>query len=75
MRGFLEVFPGLHMTEPMTELLEMVEVEKVSMTRDRSLLRVYLISSRLIHRKSIMDLEKGIRDQLFPGKRISRQGS
>ena len=70
MRGFLEVFPGLHMTEPMTELLEMVEVEKVSMTRDRSLLRVYLISSRLIHRKSIMDLEKGIRDQLFPGKRL-----
>ena len=56
MRGFLEVFPGLHMTEPMTELLEMVEVEKVSMTRDRSVLRVYLISSRVIHRNRIMDL-------------------
>ena len=70
MKGFLEVFPGLHMTEQMTELLGMVKVEKVSMNRDRSLLRVFTVSPRLIHRKNIMDLEKGIRDQLFPGKRL-----
>ena len=70
MKGFLEVFPGLHMTEQMTELLKLVEVEKVSMSRDRSSIRVYIVSPRLIHKKNIMDLERGIRDQLFPGKRL-----
>ncbi len=66
MKGFLEVFPGLHMTE----LLGLVEVEKVSMNRDRSSLRVFIVSPRLIHKKNIMDLERGIRDQLFAGKKL-----
>ena len=70
MKGFLEVFPGLHMTEHMTELLGLVEVEKVSMNRDRSSLRVFIVSPRLIHKKNIMDLERGIRDQLFAGKKL-----
>lgn len=70
MKGFLEVFPGLHMTEQMTELMGLVEVEKVSMSRDRSSIRISVVSPRLIHRKNIMDLERGIRDQLFPGKRL-----
>ena len=70
MKGFLEVFPGLHMTEQMQELLSLVSVERVSMPRDRSSLRIYLTSPRLIHKKNIWDLEKGIRDQLFPGKKI-----
>ncbi len=70
MKGFLEVFPGLHMTEQMTELLSLVEVERVSMTRDRSLIRVYLLSPRLIHKKNIYDLERGMRDQLFAGKQV-----
>ncbi|MDO4267686.1 MAG: PolC-type DNA polymerase III [Eubacteriales bacterium] len=70
MKAFLEVFPGLHMTEQMQELLNLVEVERVSMTRDRSSIRVFLTSPRLIHKKNIWDLERGIRDQLFPGKQI-----
>ncbi len=70
MKGFLEVFPGLHLAEQMKELLGLAEVEKVSMSRDRSSIRVFIISPRLIHKKNIYDLEKGIHDQLFPGKRI-----
>lgn len=70
MKTFLEVFPGLRLAEQMQELLGLVEVEKVSMSRDRSSIRIYFVSPRLIHKKNIMDLEKGIRDQLFPGKRI-----
>ena len=58
------------MTEQMTELMGLVEVEKVSMSRDRSSIRISVVSPRLIHRKNIMDLERGIRDQLFPGKRL-----
>ena len=70
MKAFIEVFPDLHMTGQMQELLNLVEVEKVSMTRDRSSIRVSIISPRLIHKKNIMDLEKGIRDQLFPRKQV-----
>ena len=70
MKAFLEVFPGLHITDQMRELLNLVEVERVSMSRDRSSIRVYIVSPRLIHKKNIWDLEKGIRDQLFPGKKI-----
>ena len=70
MKEFLEVFPGLHMTDQMKELMGMVKVDRVSMTRDRRLIRVYIESPRLIHRKNIMDLERGIADQLFYGKQV-----
>ena len=40
-------------------------------TRDRSSIRVYMVSPRLIHKKMILELERGIRDQLFPGKQLT----
>ncbi|MEY8337181.1 PolC-type DNA polymerase III [Lachnospiraceae bacterium 62-35] len=70
-KKFLEVFPDLHMTDEMKGLMSMVEVEKVSASRDRSALRVYIVSSRLIHKKNIYALEIGIQEQLFPGKRLT----
>ncbi|GAA6480047.1 DNA polymerase III subunit alpha [Enterocloster aldenensis] len=68
---FLEVFPTLNIAEPLKELLGLVQVEKVTTTRDRSSIRVYLKSPRLIHKQNIYDLEKGIKDQLFPDKQVS----
>ena len=59
------------MTEQMRELLNLVEVERVSMTRDRSSVRVFIVSPRLIDKRNIWDLERGICEQLFPGKRIT----
>ena len=70
-KKFLDVFPDLNMTDEMRGVLSMVEVEKVSAPRDRSALRIYIISPRLIHKKNIYDLERGIRDQLFPGKKLA----
>ncbi len=70
-KGFLEVFPGLHITDELRELLNLVEVEKVASNRDRSSIRVYLISPRLIHKQNIYALEKGIKDQLFPSKQLT----
>lgn len=58
------------MTDQMQELLTLVSVDRVSMTRDRSSLRVYIISPRLIDKRNIWSLEKEIREQLFPGKQI-----
>ena len=68
---FLEVFPTLNIAEPLKELLGLVQVEKVTTTRDRSSIRIYLKSPRLIHKQNIYDLEKGIKDQLFPDKQVS----
>ena len=48
MKEFLDVFPGLHMTDQMQELLSLVGVERVSMPRDRSSLRIYLNSPRSV---------------------------
>ena len=59
------------MTTEMEELLKLVDVERVSSTRDRSSIRIYIVSQRLIHKKNIYDLEKGIREQLFPGKKLT----
>lgn len=70
-KRFLEVFPNLHITEELRELLNLVEVEKVTSTRDRSSIRVYLLSPRLIHKQNIYGLEKGIKEQLFPSKQLS----
>ena len=47
--GFLDVFPGLNIAEELKELLKLVEVVKVTATRDRSSIRVYIESPRLIH--------------------------
>lgn len=70
-KNFLDVFPSLHITEELRELLNLVEVEKVTLGRDRSSIRIYLMSPRLIHKQNIYGLEKGIKDQLFPSKRIT----
>lgn len=70
-KTFLDVFPDLHIAEDLKELLNLVEVERVTSNRDRSSVRIYIVSPRLIHKKTIFDLEKGIRDQLFPGKQLT----
>ena len=56
-KPFLEVFPGLHIADELKELLKLVVVEKVTMTKDRSSIRVYIRSPRLIHKKNIYALE------------------
>ncbi|MCU6798977.1 PolC-type DNA polymerase III [Alitiscatomonas aceti] len=70
-KPFLEVFPGLHIGEELKELLKLVMVEKVSMPKDRSSLRIYIVSPRLIHKKNIYSMEDGIAKQLFPGRSIT----
>lgn len=69
-KGFLEVFPGLNIAEGLKELLKLTVVPRVTSARDRSSIRIYLESPRLIHKQVIYDLEEGIKTQLFPGKQL-----
>lgn len=54
-KGFFEVFPGLHIAEEFGELLKLVEVSRVTAARDRSSIRIYIESPRLIHKQMIYD--------------------
>ena len=70
-KKFLDVFAELLVTDELKELLNLVVVEKVTTTRDRSSIRIYITSPRLIHKQNVYGLEKGIKDQLFPSKQVS----
>ena len=70
-KKFLEVFPGLKIAEELRELLNLVEVPKVASTRDRSSIRIYIESPRLIQKEIIYGLEQGIKEQLFPDKQMT----
>ena len=69
-KTFLEVFPTLKVDAGLKNLLEKVEVTKVSANHDKSHIRIYLHANRLIPKKIIWMLEKEIKDQLFANKAI-----
>ena len=69
-KTFLEVFPTLKVDAGLKNLLEKVEVTKVSANHDKSHIRIYLHANRLIPKKIIWMLEREIKDQLFANKSI-----
>ena len=64
-KAFLDVFPNLNITDELRELLNLVEVEKVTSTRDRSSIRVFIVSPSLIHKQNINigELKTNLADQ------------
>ena len=66
-KSFFDVFPGLKLKTELQALLEDVIVTKVSCNAGKTQLRVYIKSSRWIHKKHIFELEEQIQRQCFPG--------
>ncbi len=64
-KPFLEVFPGLKLDNQVRELLDKVEVEKITSTSRKDFLRIYIASGHLIQKEMIYKLEKQIKEQLF----------
>ncbi len=64
---FWEAIPGLQVNEEQRPLFDRVEIEKVVSTRDRSAIKIYINSERLIHKRNILQMEAEIKKQLFPG--------
>ena len=64
-KQFQEVFPDLRIEGGMAELLDTVEVSRVSINRKKDLLRIYVVSHQWIHKKYIYQLERQIEEQLF----------
>ncbi len=70
-KEFFEVFPTLKFNKDLHELLLEVEVSKITSTSDKSFLRIYIESKRLIQKKLIYQIENEIKKQIFQDSNIS----
>ena len=62
-KPFFEVFPNLQLNMDIHDLMCQTEVERVSATKRRDFLRVYLKSTRLIQKTDIWTAEQEIKKQ------------
>ena len=65
-KKFFDVFKGLQLKKDIEELFQLVDVTKVTTNRQKSSLRIYITSQRLIHKEIIYTVEDAIKGQLFP---------
>ena len=65
-KAFFEVFPTLKIEGTLKDKLEQTEIERVSTSKQKDKLHVYLFSRRLILKEDIWAAEKEIKKQLFP---------
>ena len=65
-KKFFDVFPTLKLDTGIYDLFEQTMVEKVSATRRKDFLRIYLSSDRLIQKEDIFKVEREIKKQFFP---------
>ena len=52
-KSFFEVFPSLQVFQSLHDVLEHVEVEKVSADKRKTFLKIYIYSTKLIQKKDI----------------------
>lgn len=67
-KKFFEVFPTLKLDTGLRDLYEQVTVEKVSSTKRKDFLRIYISSDRLIQKEDIFRVEGEIKKQFFQGQ-------
>ncbi|MBE5884218.1 MAG: PolC-type DNA polymerase III [Lachnospiraceae bacterium] len=65
-KPFFEVFPSLKLNKAVHDIMEQTLVERISATKRKDFLRIYLYSNRLIVKEDIWETEKEIKRQLFP---------
>ncbi len=69
-KRFFEAFPNLTLTGTHKDLFEQVVVEKVTATKRKDFLRIYIRSERLIEKENIYAVENEIKKQFFPNDNI-----
>ena len=70
-KAFFDVFPGLKLEGRRKDLFAQTQVERVTATRAKDFVRVYLASDHLILKEDVFAVEKEIQKQLFSGMRIT----
>lgn len=66
LKQFPEVFPSLKLNENIRAVFSQVGVEKITATRQKDFLRIFIVSERLIQKADIFTVENEIKKQLFP---------
>ena len=69
-KNFFEAFPNLKLTGARKDLFEQVVVEKITATRRKDILRIYIRSERLIEKEDVYGVEQEIKKQFFPKDNI-----
>jgi len=70
-KPFFEVFPSLKLDRKVHDIMEQAVIEKVTATKRKDFLRVYILSDRLILKEDIWETERQIKRQLFPGANLT----
>lgn len=70
-KAFFEVFPSLQLNKSIHDIMEQTSVEKISATKRKDFLRIYLHSVHLIAKDIIWTVEKEIKSQLFPNANMT----
>ncbi|MDR2889377.1 MAG: hypothetical protein LBV33_06000, partial [Lachnospiraceae bacterium] len=65
-KQFPEVFPTLKLDKKLTDLFSEVSVTKVTTTKQKDFIRIYIDAQRLIHKGAVFQVEEAIKKQLFP---------
>lgn len=68
---FFEVFPSLTLNSEMKMLFQEVEVVKVTSSKRKDIVRVYIESNNLIDKSMLFSLEDLIKKQLFPNANLT----
>ena len=68
---FFDVFPKCKLKESLREQMEQTVVTRVATNRDHTILRVYIESTALIHRRVLQQVEKELKQQLFSQMRMN----
>ncbi|MGO5165372.1 MULTISPECIES: PolC-type DNA polymerase III [unclassified Candidatus Paralachnospira] len=66
-KRFAEVIPGLKVSEELQGFLDVMTVDRVTATKDRSKIRFFISAEHLIPKRTIYMLEAIIKKQVFPG--------
>ena len=66
-KRFAEVIPGLKVSEELQGFLDVMTVDRVTATKDRSKIRFFISAEHLIPKRTIYMLEANIKKQVFPG--------
>ena len=69
-KNFFEAFPNLKLTGARKDLFEQVVVERITATRRKDILRIYIRSERLIEKEEVYGVEQEIKKQFFPKDNI-----
>ena len=70
-KSFYEVFPTLKLSKEIQDLMGQTVVERISATKQKDFLRVYLTSAELLQKREIREVESEIKQQLFPTGNIT----